>query len=221
MNLKHFCNGRAWDLLAATPLIGLCLFAAAGFVIMIFRQWPVPLDTASVLLLISRLCSAGFLVFQAVLLTIRRLPVARAPGVAPRLWALLGANFTFLILLVPHAHPSPVLASVSSLLMVVGTAGSIWTLCWLGKSFAIFPQARKLVTDGPYRRVRHPLYFAEQISAFGLALQYQQPWGLLIVSVGLLIQLPRIHFEEEILRDTFPSYRSYQSRTARLIPHVY
>ena len=173
------------------------------------------------LLLISRLCSAGFLVFQAVLLTIRRLPVARVPGVAPRLWALMGANFTLLVLLIPQAHPSPVLASASSLLMVVGTAGSIWTLCGPGKSFAIFPQARKLVTDGPYRWVRHPLYLAEQISAFGLALQYQQPWGLLIVSIGLLIQLPRMHFEKQVLRDTFPSYRGYKMHTARLIPRVY
>ena len=221
MKRTHFQNGRTWDLVAATPLICLCLFAAAGFVIMISRQWPVQHDAASVLLLVSRLCSAGFLAFQAVLLVIRRLPVARTPGFAPRLWALLGANFTFLILLVPRAHPSPVLASASSLLMVVGTIGSIWTLRWLGKSFAVFPQARKLVTDGPYRRVRHPLYLAEQISAFGLALQYDQPWGLIIVSVGLLFQLPRMHYEEKILTDAYPSYRDYQTHTARLIPHVY
>jgi len=221
MNLTHIRNGRAWDLFAATPLIGLFLFAAAGFIIMISRQWPVRHDTDSVLLLVSRLCSAGFLAFEAVLLVIRRLPVARAPGVAPRLWALLGANFTFLVLLVPQAHPLPVLASASSLLMIVGTAGSIWTLCWLGKSFAIFPQARTLVTDGPYHWVRHPLYLAEQISPFGLALQFQQPWGLLIVSVGLLFQLPRMHYEEKILRDAYPSYAGYQMLTARLIPHVY
>ncbi len=221
MILKRFRNGRAWDLLAAMPLIVLCLFAAVGFIIMIARQWPVRLDTASLLLLLSRLCSAGFLTFQAVLLVIRRLPVARALGAAPRLWALIGANFTFLVLLVPQAHPSPVLASVSSLLMVVGTVSSIWTLCWLGKSFAIFPQARKLVTEGPYRRVRHPLYLAEQISAFGLALQYQQPWGLLIVSVGLLFQLPRIHYEEKILTDAYPSYRDYQTHTACIVPYVW
>jgi protein-S-isoprenylcysteine O-methyltransferase Ste14 len=217
----HFRNSKAWDFLAATPLIVLCLFGAAGFIIMIYRQWPVPQGVPSVLLLVSRLCSAGFLAFQAALLMVRRLPVARMPGIAPRVWALLGANFTFLILLVPLAHPSPLLASVSSLLMVIGAASSIWTLTSLGKSFAIFPQARNLVTDGPYRWVRHPLYLSEQISAFGLALQYHQPWGLLIVSAGLFFQLPRMHFEEEVLAASYESYRGYRSRTASLIPGLY
>ncbi len=169
----------------------------------------------------SQVCSTVFLLFQAGLLLVRRLPVAKAQGSAPRIWAVIGANFAFLMLLVPKAAPTPLMASVSSILMLMGTACSIYTLCWLGKSFAVFPQARQLVTQGPYRFVRHPLYLAEQVSAFGLALQYRQPWSLLIVSAGFLFQLPRMHFEEKILEATYASYRDYRRRTARLIPFLY
>ena len=221
MKVANFRNGRAWDLAAAIPLIGLCLLASSGFAIMIGREWPPHLDGSTLLVMASQVCSAAFLLFQAGLLCVRRLPIAKAPGLAPKIVALIGANFSFLILLIPKAPPAPMLAAASSLLILIGTGCSIFTLTWLGKSFAILPQARKLVTSGPYRFVRHPLYLAEQISAFGLSLQYLQPWGVLIVSVGFLIQLPRMQFEEEILEATYALYKDYKRRTARIIPLIY
>lgn len=221
MTPADYRDGRAWDLGAAIPLIALCLLASSGFVIMIVHEWPSLHDGATLLVVASQVCSTVFLLFQAGLLLVRRLPIAKAQGSAPRIWAVIGANFAFLMLLVPRAAPTPLMASVSSVLVLMGTACSIYTLGWLGKSFAVFPQARQLVTQGPYRFVRHPLYIAEQVSACGLALQYRQPWSLLIVSAGLLLQLPRMHFEEKILEATYASYGDYRRRTARLIPFLY
>jgi len=219
LDLKRIQNSRWWDFAAAMPVFLLCLFGAAGFGIQIIRQWYG--NTGSALIIASEVTGAIFLLFQAGLLCVRRLPVAKAAGLAPRVWALIGANFTYLLVLVPKATPIPALAAVSNLLMLVGTTGSVFTLFWLGKSFAILPQARKLVTGGPYKWVRHPLYLAEQISGFGLALQYQQPWALLLVLIGFIVQFPRMSFEEAVLEESDLAYHSYKMNTARILPFIY
>ena len=76
-----------------------------------------------------------------------------------------------------------------------------------------------LVTGGPYRLVRHPLYLCEQISLFGVCLQYAWPWAFLIVLAGFALQFPRMAYEEDILARTFPRYRDYAARTPMIIPN--
>ena len=214
-------NTRLWDFAAAVPLVVLCLLAAIGFAITIHRQWPSVFNLPNGLRIGSEFASAIFLLLEAVMLCIRRLPVSKASGIAPRLWAIVGANFTYLLLLLPRVLPTPMEALASSVLLLIGTAGSILTLTWLGRSFAILPQAREMVTTGPYKFVRHPLYLAGQISTFGIALQFLQPWGMLIVLAGFALQFPRMRYEEAILTASFPAYREYAARTARIIPFLY
>ena len=59
----------------------------------------------------------------------------------------------------------------------MGSLGSILVLWRLGKSFSIMPEARKLVTGGPYACARHPLYTVEIITIIGTALQFHAPWS--------------------------------------------
>ncbi len=214
-------NTRKWDLAAAAPVILLCLFGALGFAIKIFGQWPSQKGFADQIQITSEISGAFFLLFQAGVLCIRRLPVSKAHGFAPRFWGVIGAYFTYVLVLTPKAMPTPTLALISSTLMLAGTASSIATLMWLGRAFAILPQARTLVTAGPYRLLRHPLYLAEQISAFGVALQFRQPWGLLIVLIGFALQFPRMHYEEKVLEASFPAYRGYAAGRAKILPFLY
>ena len=202
-------------------LILLCVFGALGFGVRIHGQWPPRSGLPDGLLIISEVSSAAFMLFQSGLLCIRHLPVSKAAGIAPRFWAFAAVHFSLLILLIPKATPTPAGALISSMLTLVGTAAGICTLTWLGKAFAILPQARVLVTTGPYKLVRHPLYLAEQISAFGVALQFQQPWGILIVLTGFVFLFPRMRYEEEILEASFPAYRAYAIHRARIIPLLY
>ena len=218
---SHFQDTKLWDLAAATPLIILCASAAGGFVIMIHREWSPPVHLSGGLLIASQITSAVLVLLQGLLLCVRGIPISKAKGVAPRLCAIAAANGSYVLLAIPRALPSPTEAIISSVLIVTGTAGSVLTLMWLRKAFAIFPQARELVTDGPYKVVRHPLYVAEQISAFGLAMQFRQPWGLLIVSAAFVLQFPRMGYEENILERAFPIYHEYANRTARIIPFLY
>jgi protein-S-isoprenylcysteine O-methyltransferase Ste14 len=82
-------------------------------------------------------------------------------------------------------------------------------------------EARRLVTSGPYRLVRHPLYLAEELAVVGIFMQSLSLWTALILAVQIAFQLRRMHNEEAILAESFPEYAAYRQRTARLLPGIY
>ena len=211
-------DSRLWDFLAGLPLMLLCAFGIAGIVIQLHRQWPGAGSVASYALMFSEISGGLFLGMQMIFTGLRRLPLAKSPGLAPRLWALAGANSSYVLLLLPKQTPDTSLALLSASLIFCGALGSVIVLMWLGRGFSIFPQARLLATGGPYRLVRHPLYLCEQISLFGVCIPYLQPWGFLIVLAGFGLQFPRMAYEEDILARTFPRYANYAIRTAMIIP---
>ena len=216
-------KAKAYDLAAAAPFILLFAFALGGLYLQVLRETATQAPSLQLLLWIgSKLVAAVFIGFQIVLFVIRRLPLAMSPGWLPRIVAAAGSSSATLFLALPPAPPSESLSILSSLLTITGTAGAIVAIGYLGRSFSIMPQARGLVSRGPYRRIRHPLYLAEQVASLGIMLQYRQPWSLLAFAAGLLLQIPRIHYEEEVLSDAFPAYRAYIATvTTRLIPGVY
>jgi protein-S-isoprenylcysteine O-methyltransferase Ste14 len=211
-------DSRLHDFLGGLPLILFCGFALSGFAILLPGQWGAAHRNYP--LILSELASAIFLAMELVLLFIRRLPLNKAAGLRPRLWAFVAANLGYVQVLFPRAPISGTLALVSMSVILAGTLGSVATLFWLGRSFAIFPQARRLVTSGPYRFVRHPLYVCEQLALLGVSLQYIQPWGILTVIVSFALQFPRMNYEEKVLAETFPEYSAYALRTPRLIPFL-
>jgi protein-S-isoprenylcysteine O-methyltransferase Ste14 len=82
-------------------------------------------------------------------------------------------------------------------------------------------EARRLVTSGPYRFVRHPLYLAEELAVVGIFMQSLSLWTALILAVQIAFQLRRMHNEEAILAESLPEYAAYRQRTARLLPGIY
>jgi protein-S-isoprenylcysteine O-methyltransferase Ste14 len=62
------------------------------------------------------------------------------------------------VALFPRHDLSIGLNLLSAGLIVVGHLLAVYALAWLGRSFSIMAEARRLVTDGPYAVVRHPLY---------------------------------------------------------------
>jgi protein-S-isoprenylcysteine O-methyltransferase Ste14 len=91
----------------------------------------------------------------------------------------------------------------------------------LGRSFSMMAEARRLVTSGPYRFVRHPLYIAEELAMIGLLIQFFSLSSAFVLAVQIAFQLCRIHNEEAVLAESFPEYAAYQQRTARLLPGIY
>lgn len=96
----------------------------------------------------------------------------------------------------------------------------------LGRNWSVTLETRedhKLVTDGLYRYVRHPMYSSFFMLALAQALLIQNwiagPVGL--VALGLLFFL-RVGREERLMIETFgEEYRAYMKGTARIIPGVY
>jgi protein-S-isoprenylcysteine O-methyltransferase Ste14 len=112
-------------------------------------------------------------------------------------------------------------AALRNLGALVWLAGCIYGVLgvWeLRYSFSIEPQARTLVTSGPYRWARHPIYAAYLAQYAGIFLiRPSMPFAIvLLVWLGMLI--PRLRFEERILQRTFPEYSSYAHNVGMFMP---
>jgi len=206
------------------PLAVFVAFACAGLLHLLRDQIVVLGRAPSALGAVQVLCTAALIVFalqQAVLCLVRFLPLARASGITPRVVALASAYCGLLLALVGREPFGATRGLLSFCLSLAGTAGAIATLAWLGRSFSILPQARQLVTRGPYAVIRHPLYLMESIAFLGVSLQFRLPWSLLVFALSAGLQLLRIEYEEDILLATFPTYAPYRAMSWRLIPFVY
>ena len=95
----------------------------------------------------------------------------------------------------------------------------------LGKFFdrLTIKSDHRLVTEGIYSSVRHPIYTSYILLFLGFCITLQSLWGLgLLVAVCLIWFGNRIGIEEQMLVEQFgEEYRSYCQTTKRLFPYVY
>ncbi len=93
---------------------------------------------------------------------------------------------------------------------------------FLGRSFGLLPAQRGLVTSGPYRLVRHPIYFGYLFGHIGFLLANFSWRNAAVLALLYVAQVIRIRREEAVLAATSDDYRSYQQRVRwRLLPLVY
>ncbi len=79
-----------------------------------------------------------------------------------------------------------------------------------------------VVSTGPYRYVRHPLYATAFILVIGTALLLGSWYGLLYGLILVALIAYRTVQEERILREELPGYDEYMKRVKyRFIPHVW
>jgi protein-S-isoprenylcysteine O-methyltransferase Ste14 len=174
--------------------------------------WPV---------LVSRVCLTIFYLGLWALIILRPPAVARSDGLLPTLAAFVGTYLPWSIPLIGHARHSELLNLSSAVCLVVGGVLTVTTLAHLGRSFSLVPQARRVVSAGPYRWIRHPLYLSEEIAIMGIALQYLSLLVVLVLVAHVVIQIRRILYEEELLRRTLPEYADYERSRWRLIAFVW
>jgi protein-S-isoprenylcysteine O-methyltransferase Ste14 len=167
--------------------------------------------------------SIGFYgIMVAMLYVVRLRSCSKSAGIVPSMAALLGGFVLFALLLIGPCETLPLWARmVSSVLLVSGNIGAIVVLFWLGRSFSILPEGRKLITTGPYALVRHPLYLIEAVGTLGTIINFWSWQAVLLFVVQIAMQWVRMHYEEKVLRETFPDYADYAARTKRLIPWIY
>jgi protein-S-isoprenylcysteine O-methyltransferase Ste14 len=151
---------------------------------------------------------------------LRRSPDARTD----RRWtswfaAFAGTAAPFVVPLVSSGRADgPVRETISAVVLAVGLVAMLWALGALGTNISVVPQAREVITHGPYARVRHPLYTAELVSVVGLCLAHSGPWPWLVLVALVVFQVVRARREEAHLARELPGYAEYKSRTPMLVP---
>jgi len=115
--------------------------------------------------------------------------------------------------------------------MMIGTilcaAGIAFAICarWhLGRNWSALPsiqEGHELVTSGPYRFVRHPIYTGMITALLGSALATSVAWFIIFLFIGATF-VWRIDREERFMMQLFPDgYPEYKKRTKKLIPLVW
>jgi protein-S-isoprenylcysteine O-methyltransferase Ste14 len=84
--------------------------------------------------------------------------------------------------------------------------------------FAADPTSGGLVTRGPYRFVRHPIYAALCLFAWAGALDHASPLSTMLALVFSAGAVIRLRCEERLLLERYPAYRAYAASTPALIP---
>src|SRR6195256_5889999 len=112
------------------------------------------------------------------------------------------------------------LVLVADILATAGLAYSVWGLAYLRRSFSIIPEARRLVTGGPYSLSRHPVYLGEIVAAVGINLATAGWLGAILIIYFIACELFRIRWEERVLAGAFPNdYPAYAQRVPRYFPN--
>jgi protein-S-isoprenylcysteine O-methyltransferase Ste14 len=212
-----------WDRVVRFTVCSWFFFLATGLAVNLQDMIETATTGLDFARLFSKSCVFTFILLMGWLTLIRSQPTTRAEGWQPRISAVLGTNLIFvgMIFLAPRTDLSISMHFLSASLILIGNAIAIYTISHLGRSFSIMAEARRLVTNGPYRIVRHPLYIAEQISIIGVAILYASPLAAALVLAQFGFQLRRMLNEEALLKASFPEYAAYMGRTARLIPTIW
>ncbi|OCP36167.1 hypothetical protein BC360_25700 [Ensifer sp. LC163] len=152
--------------------------------------------------------------------TITRLPPVRSTDHVEGYVTALAGTFLIgaLVGYLPQEDVSTTTRMIGLVLTIIGLLASIYVLACLGRAFSIMPDARTLVTSGPYSVVRHPLYLTEEIAVVGIIILNLSVWSVALGVVHWMLQLRRMANEERILRTAFPHYDAYAATVPRILP---
>jgi protein-S-isoprenylcysteine O-methyltransferase Ste14 len=109
-------------------------------------------------------------------------------------------------------------------LQVIAVGLMVWARVTFGRrSFhaAANPTAGGLVTTGPYRIIRHPIYTAACLFGWGSIVVH---WSVVSVEFGILLllgALMRMICEEQLVKQKYPEYVKYAKVTKRMVPYLF
>src|ERR1019366_458328 len=120
-------------------------------------------------------------------------------------------------------NSDPLRAGVGLVLFADGLAFAIWARLHIGRNWGS-PMSQKteteLVTSGPYRRVRHPIYSGILIATIGTAVALSWAWLIAVALAGIYFVYSAI-VEERNLTEQFPdTYPAFKDSTKMLLPFV-
>jgi protein-S-isoprenylcysteine O-methyltransferase Ste14 len=139
--------------------------------------------------------------------------------------ALLAAPFvpaTWLTVRVLPGSQWKIWCALGAALTLLGVLLTIWARFYLGRNWSAVAAVKadhELVTGGPYRWVRHPIYSGLLLAFVGTAVAIGQWRGVLAVALSLIAVAHRIIVEERFMRQQFGTgYDTYAQRVPALVP---
>ncbi len=217
-NLQQIDKGR----LVAVPVFTLLLLLN---IISFFKgsKALLPANTIQMTSLINKLLIIFFYGLVIFLYFLRSSASSTVKSFWTKAIAIIAAFLPFTLpLLGTHKSGNSLIIFAANFIIISGLSFSLYALFVLGKSFSIIPQARRLVQDGPYRLVRHPLYLSEMVAVSGIVLTRYNISTLALFLLLILCQVYRALQEEILLMRTFPSeYENYCLKTPRFIPGIF
>ena len=120
-------------------------------------------------------------------------------------------------------NSNPLRAGLGLFLFVLGLGFAIWARVHIGHNWGT-PMSQKddpeLVTSGPYRHVRHPIYSGILVAGVGTAVALSWLWIIFVILVGCYFAYSAT-VEERYLTDQFPdTYPAYKQSTKMLVPFI-
>lgn len=159
-------------------------------------------------------------IILVITMVFRRTPVRVTPN--PWYWLLAFVATYGLIAFYPFApRGTPIVpVIVPNVLVLISVAIMIYARLSLGRSIGYVPADRGIVTSGPYRFVRHPIYSGLFVTLFAFLLRAYSPLNLLLAAVIVGLFMLKSVIEERFLRDN-PEYAAYMKQVRfRWIPGV-
>lgn len=137
---------------------------------------------------------------------------------------LVTLQFICILLLLSGTALNP-LSVLSCILITLSIILVLWAIISMQKSkLRIFPEPAAdavLITAGPYRLIRHPMYTAILLGSTGLLITGFTPTRLAIAMALTVVLIIKLFWEEKMLSQKFDGYANYMKRTARLFPFIF
>ena len=113
---------------------------------------------------------------------------------------------------------------VGAMLTLAGLLFTVLARVHLGRNWSgtvTVKQDHALITSGPYRFVRHPIYTGLLLALAGTALARGEWRGVVAVALAFVAFWRKLRIEERWMREQFgEAYEEYRGRVAALIPFV-
>jgi protein-S-isoprenylcysteine O-methyltransferase Ste14 len=122
------------------------------------------------------------------------------------------------------ATDDPWLLGIGLAVFLLGLALAVWARVYLGRNWGM-PMTKKaepeLVTTGPYKTIRHPIYTGIILGMVGTTIAVSLYWLVGVVVLGAYF-IYSAFSEDRYLAQTFPgTYPAYKRSTKMLIPFIF
>ena len=157
----------------------------------------------------------------------------QSTNAADRYSSVFTVLYLFVVLLIPVIrifgignYVNVALQISGIFIQIVGLVVRVWSLQTLGRFYTgqlTITTNHRIITNGPYRYIRHPGYLSVLVQSigFGLATGNLVCMGIIIL-LYFCVYIYRIYAEEKMLIDHFgEEYRMYSKRTSRVIPFIW